>query len=117
MRSGIWEMPMTDHELPSNVRQLRRCADGDKPAEDHPAHKAVAEAAAQACDILADISGHLQHLTALLRLLAADADFNSAVLLSTIASDLDLIRHGLPTAITAATESSPDRKGDFNDLE
>jgi hypothetical protein len=88
-----------------NVRQLSTRRRGrDTPAEDLAA---VADlAAAQALDILADISEQLEQLTALLRVVAAYGDANTAVLLSTIATDIDMTRYALPQAIAVAVRQT-----------
>jgi hypothetical protein len=89
--------------MTDNVVPLRPVPDD---AAEHLAG-AMAEAAAEALTILDGIP--LELLVADLRFLATCGEYNAAVLLSTIATDLDLVRHALPSVLAetvAATKGA-----------
>lgn len=89
-----------------NVVQLRAVPDD---SADHLAG-AMTEAAAEAVAILDDVAGQLQLLTANLRFLATCTESHaSSVLLATMAFDIDMLRHAVPSAVTEAVTATPPR--------
>lgn len=84
-----------------NVRQLRPVPAAED--RDDQVTGAMVDTAAEAVAIVNDVARQLQALTVdLLFLAACTESHSSAVLMTTIATDLDLIKHGLPTIIADA---------------